>query len=115
MGIPLLITAFGSLGKLPAIIARSDAHRHGLSTIALVEYHQSDPTSRKVFGDAASRRESPLVISAALGILWSGSARRCRCSCEVLRDPGCAAAPQRFPMDSSGGQELSRRHEGIGR
>jgi len=75
MGIPLLITAFGSVGKLPAIIATVLNGAIVMAFyIALVEYHQSDAEHRaKVFGDAAlGVVKSPLVISAALGILWSG-------------------------------------------
>jgi len=75
MGIPLLLTAFGSVGKLPAIIATVLNGAIVMAFyIALVEYHQSDAQHRaKVFADAAlGVAKSPLVISAALGILWSG-------------------------------------------
>ncbi|HVT50499.1 MAG TPA: AEC family transporter [Dongiaceae bacterium] len=75
MGIPLLLTAFGSVGKLPAIIATVLNGAIVMAFyIALVEYHQSDAEHRgKVFADAAlGVVKSPLVISAALGILWSG-------------------------------------------
>jgi malonate transporter len=75
MGIPLLLAAFGSVGKLPPIIATVVNGAIVMAFyIALVEYHQSDAQHRaKVFGDAAlGVVKSPLVISAALGILWSG-------------------------------------------
>jgi predicted permease len=74
MGIPLLLTAFGSVGKLPAIIATVLNGAIVMAFyIALVEYHQSDAEHRaRVFGDAAlGVAKSPLVIAAALGILWS--------------------------------------------
>jgi predicted permease len=75
MGIPLLLTAFGDVGKLPAIIATVLNGAIVMAFyIALVEYHQSDAQHRgRVFADAAlGVAKSPLVISAALGILWSG-------------------------------------------
>ncbi len=75
MGIPLLLTAFGSVGKLPAIISTVLNGAIVMAFyIALVEFHQSDAEHRgKVFADAAlGVVKSPLVISAALGILWSG-------------------------------------------
>ena len=74
MGIPLLLTAFGEVGKLPAIISTVLNGAIVMAFyIALVEFHQSDAEHRmKVFGDAAlGVVKSPLVISAALGILWS--------------------------------------------
>jgi malonate transporter and related proteins len=74
MGIPLLLTALGSVGKLPAIIATVLNGAIVMAFyIALVEYHQSDAEHRgKVFADAAlGVAKSPLVIAAALGILWS--------------------------------------------
>jgi predicted permease len=75
MGIPLLLTAFGSVGKLPAIISTVLNGAIVMAFyIALVEYCQSDAEHRgKVFADAAiGVAKSPLVIAAALGILWSG-------------------------------------------
>jgi hypothetical protein len=75
MGIPLLLTAFGSVGKLPAIIATVLNGAIVMAFyIALVEFHQSDAKHRgRVFADAAlGVVKSPLVIAAALGILWSG-------------------------------------------
>jgi hypothetical protein len=75
MGIPLLLTAFGSVGKLPAIIATVLNGAIVMAFyIALVELFQSDAQHRtKVFADAARGVvKSPLVLSAALGILWSG-------------------------------------------
>ncbi len=74
MGIPLLLTAFGSAAKLPPIIATVINGAIVMAFyIALVEYHQSDEQHRsKVFADAARGVvKSPLVISAVLGILWS--------------------------------------------
>jgi malonate transporter and related proteins len=75
MGLPLLLTAFGTVGKLPAIIATVLNGAIVMAFyIALVEYFQSDAAHRsKVFADAARGvAKSPLVISAAAGILWSG-------------------------------------------
>ena len=75
MGIPLLLTAFGSVGKLPAIISTVLNGAIVMAFyIALVEYCQSDAEHRgKVFADAAiGVAKSPLVIAAALGVLWSG-------------------------------------------
>jgi predicted permease len=74
MGIPLLITAFGDAGKLPAVISTV---LNGAIVmpfyIAVVEYTRSDAAHRaQVFADAGlGVVKSPLVISAALGILWS--------------------------------------------
>jgi malonate transporter len=74
MGIPLLITAFGESGKLPAVIATV---LNGAIVmpfyIALVEYTRSDAAHRaQVFADAGlGVVKSPLVLSAVLGILWS--------------------------------------------
>jgi predicted permease len=74
MGIPLLITAFGEAGKLPAVISTV---LNGAIVmpfyIAVVEYTRSDAEHRgQVFADAGlGVVKSPLVISAALGILWS--------------------------------------------
>jgi malonate transporter len=75
MGIPLLITAFGEAGKLPAVISTV---LNGAIVmpfyIAVIEYTRSDAAHRaQVFADAAlGVLKSPLVISAVLGILWSG-------------------------------------------
>jgi predicted permease len=75
MGIPLLLTAFGEAGKLPAVISTV---LNGAIVmpfyIAVVEYNRSDAAHRaQVFADAGlGVIKSPLVISAALGILWSG-------------------------------------------
>jgi predicted permease len=75
MGIPLLITAFGEAGKLPAVISTV---LNGAIVmpfyIAVVEYTRSDAEHRgQVFADAAlGVVKSPLVISAVLGILWAG-------------------------------------------
>jgi malonate transporter and related proteins len=75
MGIPLLLTAFGEAGKLPAVISTV---LNGAIVmpfyIALVEYTRSDAAHRaQVFADAGlGVIKSPLVISAVLGILWSG-------------------------------------------
>jgi predicted permease len=75
MGIPLLITAFGEAGKLPAVISTV---LNGAIVmpfyIAIVEYTRSDAEHRvQVFADAGlGVIKSPLVISALLGILWSG-------------------------------------------
>jgi len=75
MGIPLLITAFGEAGKLPAVISTV---LNGAIVmpfyIAVVEYNRSDAAHRaQVFADAGlGVIKSPLVISAVLGILWSG-------------------------------------------
>jgi len=74
MGIPLLITAFGEAGKLPAVISTV---LNGAIVmpfyIALVEFSRSDAEHRaQVFADAGlGVVKSPLVISAVLGILWS--------------------------------------------
>jgi predicted permease len=74
MGIPLLIAAFGDAGKLPAVISTV---LNGAIVmpfyIAVVEYTRSDAAHRaQVFADAGlGVVKSPLVISAALGILWS--------------------------------------------
>jgi predicted permease len=75
MGIPLLLTAFGEAGKLPAVIATV---LNGAIVmpfyIAVIEYTHSDAAHRtRVFADAGlGVIKSPLVISAVLGILWSG-------------------------------------------
>jgi predicted permease len=75
MGIPLLLTAFGEAGKLPAVISTV---LNGAIVmpfyIAVVEYTRSDSAHRaQVFADAAlGVIKSPLVIAAVLGILWSG-------------------------------------------
>jgi predicted permease len=75
MGIPLLLTAFGEAGKLPAVISTV---LNGAIVmpfyIAVVEYARSDAAHRgQVFADAAlGVIKSPLVISAVLGIAWSG-------------------------------------------
>jgi predicted permease len=75
MGIPLLLTAFGEAGKLPAVISTV---LNGAIVmpfyIAVVEYNRSDAAHRvQVFADAGlGVIKSPLVISAVLGILWSG-------------------------------------------
>src|SRR5262249_25146351 len=74
MGIPLLLTAFGPTGKLPAIIATVLNGAIVMAFyIAVVEFHRSEAEHRmKVLRDAAAGvAKSPLVISAALGILWS--------------------------------------------
>jgi predicted permease len=74
MGIPLLLTAFGEAGKLPAVISTV---LNGAIVmpfyIAVVEYTRSDAEHRgQVFADAGlGVIKSPLVISAVLGILWS--------------------------------------------
>jgi predicted permease len=74
MGIPLLITAFGASGKLPAIISTV---LNGAIVMAfyigIVEFNQSSADNRmKVFRDAMfGVVKSPLVLSAALGITWS--------------------------------------------
>ena len=74
MGIPLLITAFGEAGKLPAVISTV---LNGAIVmpfyIAIVEFSRSDAQHRaQVFADAGlGVVKSPLVISAVLGILWS--------------------------------------------
>ena len=75
MGIPLLLTAFGPTGKLPAIIATVLNGAIVMAFyIAVVEFTQSDADHRlQVFRDALMGVvKSPLVLSAALGILWSG-------------------------------------------
>jgi predicted permease len=75
MGIPLLITAFGEAGKLPAVISTV---LNGAIVmpfyIAVVEFTRSDAAHRaQVFADAGlGVVKSPLVISAVLGVLWSG-------------------------------------------
>ena len=77
MGIPLLLTAFGETGKLPAIIATVVNGAIVMAFyIALVEFNQSDAEHRaRVIGDAAlGVVKSPLVLSAVLGIAWSGAA-----------------------------------------
>jgi len=74
MGIPLLITAFGEPGKLPAIIATVIVGALVMPFyIAIIEYVRSDAEHRlQVFADAGlGVVKSPLVISAVLGILWS--------------------------------------------
>ncbi len=74
MGIPLLITAFGAPGKLPAIIATVLVGAIVMPFyIAVIEYVRSDAAHRlQVFADAGlGVIKSPLVISAVLGILWS--------------------------------------------
>jgi malonate transporter len=74
MGIPLLITAFGAPGKLPAIIATVIVGAIVMPFyIAVIEYVRSDAEHRlQVFADAGlGVIKSPLVISAVLGILWS--------------------------------------------
>jgi len=74
MGIPLLITAFGEAGKLPAVISTV---LNGAIVmpfyIAVIEYTRSDAEHRlQVFADAGlGVIKSPLVISAVLGVLWS--------------------------------------------
>jgi predicted permease len=75
MGIPLLITAFGEAGKLPAVISTVLNGAIVMPVyIAVVEYSRSDAEHRlQVFADAGlGVVKSPLVLSAALGILWSG-------------------------------------------
>ena len=75
MGIPLLITAFGESGKLPAVIATVLNGAIVMPVyIAIVEYTRSDAAHRaQVFADAGlGVVKSPLVLAAALGILWSG-------------------------------------------
>ena len=74
MGIPLLITAFGDAGKLPAVISTVINGAIVMPFyIAIVEFTRSDAKHRaQVFADAAlGVVKSPLVISAVLGILWS--------------------------------------------
>ncbi len=74
MGIPLLITAFGAPGKLPAIIATVLVGAIVMPFYtAVIEYVRSDAAHRvQVFADAGlGVIKSPLVISAVLGILWS--------------------------------------------
>jgi malonate transporter len=74
MGIPLLLTAFGEAGKLPAVISTV---LNGAIVmpfyIAVVEFTRSDAEHRaQVFADAGlGVVKSPLVLSAVLGILWS--------------------------------------------
>lgn len=74
MGIPLLITAFGDSGKLPAIIATliNGAVVMGFY-IAVVEFAQSRAERLgHVLADVAKGvAKSPLVLSALAGILWS--------------------------------------------
>jgi len=75
MGIPLLLTAFGEAGKLPAVISTVINGAIVMPFyIAVVEYARSDAAHRReVFADAGlGVIKSPLVISAVLGILWSG-------------------------------------------
>jgi hypothetical protein len=75
MGIPLLLTAFGGAGKLPAVISTVLNGAIVMPCyIALVEFSRSDAQHRgRVFADAGlGVVKSPLVLSAALGILWSG-------------------------------------------
>jgi predicted permease len=75
MGIPLLLTAFGEAGKLPAVIATVINGAIVMPFyIAVVEYKRSDAARRgQVFADAGlGVVKSPLVIAAVLGILWSG-------------------------------------------
>jgi predicted permease len=74
MGIPLLITAFGDGGKLPAVISTVINGAVVMAFyIASVEYFQSDAQHRaRIFADAVKGViKSPLVLSALLGILWS--------------------------------------------
>ena len=74
MGIPLLLTAFGPVGKLPAIIATVLNGAIVMAFyIAVVEFQQSAAEHPlKVLRDAASGVvKSPLVLAAALGIAWS--------------------------------------------
>jgi malonate transporter and related proteins len=74
MGIPLLLTAFGETGKLPAVISTVINGAIVMPFyIAVVEYTRSDAAHRvQVFADAGlGVVKSPLVISAVLGILWS--------------------------------------------
>lgn len=74
MGIPLLITAFGSAGALPAIIATVF---NGAIVMAIAIFIvEIDVSGRRGTGvvvlDALMGVvRSPLVLSAALGILWS--------------------------------------------
>jgi predicted permease len=75
MGIPLLITAFGESGKLPAVIATVLNGAIVMPVyIAIVEYTRSDAAHRaQVFADAGlGVVKSPLVLAAVLGIAWSG-------------------------------------------
>jgi hypothetical protein len=75
MGIPLLLTAFGAGGRLPAIIATVLNGAIVMAFyIAVVEFNQSGAAHRvQVLRDAAMGVvKSPLVLSAVLGIAWSG-------------------------------------------
>jgi predicted permease len=75
MGIPLLVTAFGEAGLLPAVIATVSTGAVVLGfAIALLEFDRSSGAAWKSLASAGlGVVKSPLVVAATLGLLYSAS------------------------------------------